>query len=163
LRDQAHDNEELDDGTLLTEGAAIVQYIANRVPSKKLAPLNGTIERTKLQSWLNFFSSELHKGGFSPLFYKGMPENGRRKASFLGPIRSLDKKRVALRLEVNFRDWCNAYKQPPCGLSFPRCLGAVSLATLTVLFRMHPHRVSFFARPISGLHAACPTINTHSL
>src|SRR5262249_51641159 len=38
---------------------------------------NGTIERTKLQSWLNFFSSELHKGGFSPLFYKGMPEEGK--------------------------------------------------------------------------------------
>jgi len=67
----------LDDGTLLTEGAAIVQYIADLVPAKKLAPPNGTIERVKLQAWLNFFSSEMHKGGFSPLFYKGMPENGR--------------------------------------------------------------------------------------
>jgi glutathione S-transferase len=43
----------LDDGTLLTEGAAIVQYIADQVPSKGLAPPNGTIERTKLQSWLS--------------------------------------------------------------------------------------------------------------
>jgi glutathione S-transferase len=67
----------LDDGTLLTEGAAIVQYIADRVPAKKLAPPNGTIERTKLQSWLNFFSSEMHKGGFSPLFYDGVPEDGK--------------------------------------------------------------------------------------
>ena len=67
----------LDDGTLLTEGAAIVQYIADQVPSKNLAPPNGTIERTKLQSWLNFFSSEMHKGGFSPLFYKGVPEQGK--------------------------------------------------------------------------------------
>jgi len=67
----------LDDGTLLTEGAAIVQYIADQVPSKKLAPPNGTIERTRLQAWLNFFSSEMHKGGFSPLFYKGVPEEGR--------------------------------------------------------------------------------------
>jgi glutathione S-transferase len=67
----------LDDGTLLTERAAIVQYIADQVPSKKLAPPNGTIERTKLQSWLNFFSSEMHKGGFSPLFYKGVPEQGK--------------------------------------------------------------------------------------
>jgi glutathione S-transferase len=67
----------LDDGTLLTEGAAIVQHIADKVPSKNLAPANGTIERTKLQSWLNFFSSEMHKGGFSPLFYKGMPEEGK--------------------------------------------------------------------------------------
>src|SRR5262249_49768525 len=58
----------LDDGTLLTEGAAIVQYIADQVPSKNLAPPNGTIYRTKLQSWLNFCSSEMHKGSFSPLF-----------------------------------------------------------------------------------------------
>jgi glutathione S-transferase len=67
----------LDDGTLLTEGAAIVQYIADLVPAKKLAPANGTIERVKLQAWLNFFASEVHKGGFSPLFYKGVPEEGR--------------------------------------------------------------------------------------
>src|SRR5262245_29369141 len=67
----------LDDGTLLTEGAAIVQYIADLVPAKKLAPPNGTIERVKLQAWLNFFASEMHKGGFSPLFYKGIPEEGR--------------------------------------------------------------------------------------
>jgi glutathione S-transferase len=61
----------LDDGSLLTEGAAIVQYIADQVPTKKLAPPNGTIDRTRLQAWLNFFSSEMHKGGFSPLFYRG--------------------------------------------------------------------------------------------
>ena len=67
----------LDDGTLLTEGAAIVQYVADLVPDKKLAPPNGTIERVKLQAWLNFCASEMHKGGFSPLFYKGMPEEGR--------------------------------------------------------------------------------------
>jgi glutathione S-transferase len=67
----------LDDGTLLTEGAAIVQYIADQVPSRNLAPPNGTLERTKLQAWLNFFSSEMHKGGFSPLFYNGVPEEGK--------------------------------------------------------------------------------------
>jgi glutathione S-transferase len=67
----------LDDGTLLTEGVAIVQYIADLVPDKKLAPCNGTIERVKLQAWLNFCASEMHKGGFSPLFYKGVPEEGR--------------------------------------------------------------------------------------
>ena len=58
---------ELDDGTRLTEGPSIVQYIADQVPAKKLAPANGTLERYKLQSWLNFISTELHKG-FSPLF-----------------------------------------------------------------------------------------------
>jgi glutathione S-transferase len=67
----------LDDGTLLMEGPAIVQYIADLVPEKKLAPLNGTIERVKLQAWLNFCASEVHKGGFSALFYKGIPEEGR--------------------------------------------------------------------------------------
>src|SRR5262245_57281747 len=64
----------LDDGTLLTEGAAIVQYIADQVPSKGLAPPNGTIERAKLQAWLNFFSSEMHKGAYGPIFHKGLSE-----------------------------------------------------------------------------------------
>ena len=68
---------QLDDGTVLTEAPAIVQFIADNVPAKKLAPPNGTLERTKLQSWLNFFSSELHKGGFSPLFYTGMPDEAK--------------------------------------------------------------------------------------
>ena len=67
----------LDDNTVITEVAAIVQHIADKVPAKKLAPPNGTVERVKLQSWLSFLSSEMHKGGFSPLFYKGMPEEGK--------------------------------------------------------------------------------------
>jgi glutathione S-transferase len=67
----------LDDGTLITEGAVIAQYIADRVPEKNLTPPYGTIQRIRLQSWLNFISSEMHKGGFSPLFYKGIPEAGR--------------------------------------------------------------------------------------
>lgn len=51
----------LDDGTLLTEGAAIVQYIADHAPGAGLAPAAGTAERYKLQEWLNFISSEVHK------------------------------------------------------------------------------------------------------
>src|SRR5262245_8507249 len=74
----------LDDGTLLTEGAAIVQYIADQVPSKKLVPPNGTIERAMLQAWLNFCSSEMHKGGFSPLFYKGVTEEGKKVFRLMG-------------------------------------------------------------------------------
>jgi glutathione S-transferase len=66
----------LDDGTLLTEGPAIVQYIADKVPQKKLAPANGTLERYKMQSWLNFISSEVHKG-FSPLFNPQMPDGAK--------------------------------------------------------------------------------------
>jgi len=67
---------EIDDGTRLTEGPAIVQWIADRVPEKKLAPPNGTRERTELQRWLNFVSTELHKG-FSPLFNPAMPEEAK--------------------------------------------------------------------------------------
>jgi glutathione S-transferase len=68
---------QLDDGTIITEGPAIVQYIADKVPDKKLAPPNGTLERTKLQTWLNFVTSELHKG-FSPLFNPAMPEEAKK-------------------------------------------------------------------------------------
>ncbi len=63
---------ELDDGTRLTEGPAIVQWIADQVPAKNLAPANGTIERYKMQSWLTFIGTELHKG-FSPLFNPATP------------------------------------------------------------------------------------------
>jgi glutathione S-transferase len=64
---------QLDDGTILTEAVAIVQYIADRVPAKRLAPPNGTVERAKLQSWLNFFSAEVHVGCFCPLFDAALP------------------------------------------------------------------------------------------
>ena len=63
---------ELNDGTRLTEGPAIVQYIADQVPEKNLAPSNGTVERAQMQSWLNFIGSELHKG-FAPLFNPATP------------------------------------------------------------------------------------------
>ena len=63
---------ELDDGTRLTEGPAIVQYIADQVPAKGLAPANGTVARAQLQSWLNFISTELHQA-FSPLFNAATP------------------------------------------------------------------------------------------
>lgn len=64
---------QLKDGTVITEGPAIDQYIADLVPAKKLAPAAGTPERYKLQSWLNFISTELHKQ-FSPLFNKAVPD-----------------------------------------------------------------------------------------
>ena len=63
----------LDDGQVLTEGPAIIQYLADRVPEKKLAPPLGTLERYRLMQWLNFISTELHKG-FSPLFNPQAPE-----------------------------------------------------------------------------------------
>ncbi len=65
---------ELDDGTRLTEGPAIVQYIADRVPERQLAPPWGTMDRYRLMSWLSFIGTELHKG-FSPLFNPATPED----------------------------------------------------------------------------------------
>ncbi len=57
----------LDGGEVLTEGVAIVQWIADQKPEAKLAPPAGTMERTRLQEWLNFIATELHKG-MSPLY-----------------------------------------------------------------------------------------------
>lgn len=67
----------LDSGELLTEGAAIVQYIADQAPHSKLAPPNGTLARYQLQSWLNFIGTEVHKG-FSPLFNPAMPAEAKK-------------------------------------------------------------------------------------
>jgi glutathione S-transferase len=64
---------ELDNGERLSEGPAIVQYIADLAPAKNLAPANGTMARYRLQEWLNFITSEIHKG-FSPLFNPAVPE-----------------------------------------------------------------------------------------
>lgn len=64
---------QLDDGQLLTEAATIVQYIADKKPEAKLAPPAGTGERYRLQEWLNFIATELHKG-LSQLFKPNMPE-----------------------------------------------------------------------------------------
>ncbi len=66
----------LDDGAVLTEGPAIVQYIADLKPESNLAPANGTLARYRLQETLNFLSTEVHKG-FSPLFNPKTPEDYR--------------------------------------------------------------------------------------
>ncbi|MGZ5198319.1 MAG: glutathione S-transferase N-terminal domain-containing protein [Telluria sp.] len=52
---------ELDSGERLIEGPAIVQYLADLKPERGLAPPNGTLARTRLQTWLNFIATELHK------------------------------------------------------------------------------------------------------
>jgi glutathione S-transferase len=62
-----------DKGQLLTEGAVIMQYIADQAPEKNLIPKTGTWERYKAQEWLNYVSTEIHKG-FSPIFNKDVPE-----------------------------------------------------------------------------------------
>jgi glutathione S-transferase len=63
---------ELDDGRRLTEGPAVVQYLADRKPETGLAPPPGTFERAQLQEWLNYISTEVHKT-FSLLFNSKLP------------------------------------------------------------------------------------------
>ncbi len=70
---------ELDDGQRLSEGPVIVQYIADQAPASHLAAAAGTMARYRLMEWLNFITSELHKG-FSPLFNPAMPEEAKALA-----------------------------------------------------------------------------------
>lgn len=79
---------QLDDGSVLTEGPAISQYIADQVPDSGLAPSAGSFEHYRLQEWLNFITSELHKG-FSPLFRPDTPEE----------YRAISKKNLGRRLD----------------------------------------------------------------
>ena len=71
-----------DDGTLLTEAAVILQYIADRKPGT-LAPAFGSIERYKLMEWLNFIATEVHKG-LSPLWHPTNPETREQIVTKLG-------------------------------------------------------------------------------
>ncbi len=71
---------ELDDGGgVLTEGPAILQYLADLNPAAGLAPANGTLERYRLQEWLGFINSEIHKL-FGPLFDRSAPEPAKAAA-----------------------------------------------------------------------------------
>lgn len=81
----------LDDGELLTEGAVIVQAIADKVPAKNLAS-SGTAERYRLQEWLNFVASELHKN-FSPLFQPVIPDDVKKFFSdrLMGKFKYVDQ------------------------------------------------------------------------
>ncbi|MQY50499.1 glutathione transferase GstA [Rhodocyclus gracilis] len=69
----------LDTGEHLHEGPAIVQYIADQVPERALASRNGSFARYKLQEWLNFISTELHKA-FSPLFNPNASDDAKAAA-----------------------------------------------------------------------------------
>ncbi len=79
----------LDDGQMLTEGPAIVQYIADQKPESGLAPKAGTLERYRLMEWLNFIASELHKT-FAPLFHPEVAAEWRQAA----------RDRIAQRLDI---------------------------------------------------------------
>lgn len=70
---------QLDNGEILTEGPAIVQYIADQAPNSKLAPANGSLPRYRLQEWLNYISSEIHKT-YSPLWNPNSAETTKEGA-----------------------------------------------------------------------------------
>src|SRR6516162_2516839 len=69
----------LDNGEVLTENVAVLQYIADRNPGAKLAPPAGTMERYRLVEWLAFISSEIHKN-FTPMFRDDAPEEAKQYA-----------------------------------------------------------------------------------
>lgn len=70
---------ELDNGQVLTEGAVIMQYVADQKPEKKLIPAAGTLERYRAQEWLNFIATEVHKG-FAPLWSDTTPAETKAQA-----------------------------------------------------------------------------------
>src|SRR5712675_1849450 len=74
----------LDNGEVMTEGPVIVQMIADQAAAKNLAPARDSAERYRLQEWLNFVGTELHKS-FSPLFNPAIPDEV--KAFFKDRIR----------------------------------------------------------------------------
>ncbi|NGX96629.1 MAG: glutathione transferase GstA [Candidatus Afipia apatlaquensis] len=82
----------LESGDLLTEGAVIVQMIADKAPQKNLAPAHGSSERYKLQEWLNFIASELHKN-FSPLFQPALSDDTKAffKDRLMGKFKYIDQ------------------------------------------------------------------------
>ncbi|UWR42628.1 glutathione transferase GstA [Phaeobacter inhibens] len=69
----------LEDGSILTEGPAILQYIADSHPEAGLAPAAGTFARARMQEQLNWIGTELHKA-FGPLFREGTSEAGQDEA-----------------------------------------------------------------------------------
>lgn len=78
----------LDDGTILTEGPAVLQYVADLDPARGLAPPAGSLERYQLQQWLNYIATEVHKAVFYMLFNPACPPEGKAFArDVLAPAR----------------------------------------------------------------------------
>ena len=75
-----------DDGEVLTENAAILQYVAERFPGAELAPAGG-MERARLHQWLSFIGTELHKAVFLPLLQRQLPAEAKAYAAGLADAR----------------------------------------------------------------------------
>jgi glutathione S-transferase len=83
---------QLDDGEVLTEAAVLLQYIADKATTRALAPAAGTKERYRLQEWLNYIATEVHKG-FGPLWKPNTPDAYKAivKENLATQFRYLDK------------------------------------------------------------------------
>lgn len=125
----------MNNGELLTEGPAIVQYVADLAPEKKLAPPAGTLERYRLQEWLNYISAEIHKG-FGPLFNPKASED----------IKEAARARISKR--VGFAANALAGKNYLLGDAF-----TVADAYLFVMLRwMHPNGIDLSPWPALGTY-----------
>jgi glutathione S-transferase len=89
----------LDDGSVLVEGPAIIHYLADQAPEKKLLPERGSRAYYDALSWIAFVSTELHKG-FSPLFRADLPDAERAVA-----VAKLHKRFAVLEAHLGGRDW----------------------------------------------------------
>lgn len=90
---------QLDDGSLLTEGVAIVQFIADKVPDRQLLAPSGSMTRYHTLEWLNYIATELHKG-FTPLFRPDTPEEFKPIAR-----QALEKKFQYIEEELTDKQW----------------------------------------------------------
>ncbi|MDN0077199.1 glutathione transferase GstA [Crenobacter sp. SG2303] len=90
---------QLDDGAVLTECVAVLQYLADQAPQQRLAPANGTMGRYRLQEWLNFIATEVHKG-FSPLWN---PAAGADEKA--GAVQRLERRFAWLDTQLAGRDY----------------------------------------------------------
>ncbi len=86
----------LDDGSVLTENAAVLQYVADRFPAAGLVPPAGSAARYRVQEWLSFIGTELHKGVFITLLAPTAPPEAKAHAmTRVGPV--FDRLQAALR------------------------------------------------------------------
>lgn len=90
---------QLDDGEVITEGPAIVQYIADQAPNADLAPANGTLDRTRLQSALGFVNSELHKS-IGSLFAPNLSEETKQAT-----LEKIDTRLKQLSARLEGKQW----------------------------------------------------------